>query len=386
MRDEIRLYEKNFAEWFNGRKAFSFWKGRVSLYAILKAAGVSQGDEIILPGYTCVVDINPIRYLGSKPVYVDIEPHTFNINPQLLEKKITKNTKVIIAQHTYGYPCDMDAIMDIAARKDITVIEDCCLAFGSKYRGKLVGTFGAAAYFSFQWNKFYTTGLGGMVLANDPRLVEKIASLSSSEAVKPSKTEVMMLAAQLLIHRLFIYPRTTALAQNLFRTLTKRGVVVGSSKYDEYAGAPAEPDFFKKMSAMQAWYGMRQLCKTQRNIEHRRRMAIFYDNLLDKKGWPTRQFDTSVIEPVMVRYPVRIVEKEKAIHEAAGAGIELGNWFNSTLHQIETSPEVYGYKIGSCPQAEKAAREVVNLPLHMRANEKTAEKTVDFITKFTMAK
>jgi len=95
------------------------------MYAILRAIGVGEGDEVILPGYTCVMDVNPIKYLGARPVYVDIEPVTYNMDVSLLEAKITPNTKVIVAQHTYGYPCEMDAIMDIASRHGVTVIEDC---------------------------------------------------------------------------------------------------------------------------------------------------------------------------------------------------------------------------------------------------------------------
>ena len=120
------------------------------MYAILKALDVGDGDEVILPGYTCVMDVNPIKYLGAKPVYVDIDPITYNLDVSLLEETITPQTKVIVAQHTYGYPCEMDAIMAIAARHDLPVVEDCCLALGSKYKGKTCGTFGAAAYWSFQ--------------------------------------------------------------------------------------------------------------------------------------------------------------------------------------------------------------------------------------------
>jgi dTDP-4-amino-4,6-dideoxygalactose transaminase len=375
-------YRQNFLKFFNAKYAFSFWKGRVALYAILKAMGIAPGDEVILPGYTCVVDVNPIKYLGAKPVYVDIEPATFNINVDLLRDKITPRTKVIIAQHTYGYPCDLDKIMDTANRSGITVIEDACLAFGSKYKGKTVGTFGKAAYFSSQWNKLYTTGLGGMVLVNDSELAEKIDSLRT-EACKPSKKEVLMLAAQLAIYRAFIYPRTTALAQAVFRYLTKRKVVVGSSKFDEYAAAPADPDFFKGMSALQARSGLRQLKKVEANIAHRKKLACLYDKMLQEKGWPTRQYDSSIMDPVMVRYPVRIAEKDKALNEAAKAGVELGSWFNSPLHQIETSLQAYDYEPGTCPEGEKAAKEIVNLPLHPRVNEKTAKKTIDFITRFS---
>ncbi len=381
----IIKYEKQLKSFFSADYAFTFWKGRVSLYAILKSLGIGEGDEVILPGYTCVVDVNPIKYLGAKPVYVDIEPNTFNMNVDLLEDKITPNTKVIIAQHTYGYPCEMDSIMKIAGRNNLVVIEDCCLAFGSKYKGKLVGTFGKAAYFSSQWNKFYTTGIGGMVICSDNNLAEKMRMLRESEMLKPSFKEVAMLAAQLTVYRALIYPRTTALAQNLFRYLTKKGIVIGSSKCQEYAASPAEADFFKSMSGFQARVGLSQLKKVEQNIAHRKKLAALYDELLSEKGWPARTCDASIMDPVMVRYPVRITEKDKALASAAKAGIELGSWFNSPLHQVEIDLEAYDYAPGMCPEGEKAAREVVNLPLHPRANEKTVRRTVKFITQFTKA-
>lgn len=377
-------YAKEFAERFDILCAFSFFKARVALYAILRSLGIGQGDEIILPGYTCVMDVNPIKYLGARPIYVDIEPDTFNMNVELLKDKITPNTKVIIAQHTYGYPCDMDAIMNIASQKGITVIEDCCLAFGSKYKGKTVGTFGKAAYFSFQWNKPFTTGLGGMAITNDQGLAEKISELCKSELCYPSTKEMLMLAAQLAVYRMFIYPRTTALAQSLFRYLTKKGIVLGSSATTEFEPKMAD-DFFKAMSCVQARSGLSQLAKVDNNIAHRKEMAELYDHLLQKKGWPMRKYDSSIMDPVMVRYPVRIAEKDKALEEAAQAGIELGSWFECPLHPIETPLEVYDYKIGMCPEAEKASREIVNLPLHPRAGVKTVRKTVEFITQFTKA-
>ena len=244
-------YEANFSNMFSAKRAFSFWKGRVALYVILKSLGVGEGDEVILPSYTCVMDVNTIKYLDAKPVYVDIEPDTLNMNVNLLEEKITSKTKVIIAQHTYGYVCDMDAILEIANRRNITVIEDCCPCLGSTYKGKLAGTFGKAAYFSFQWNKPYTTGLGGMAICHDDNLAESIRQLCERELIQPSFKEVAMLAAQLLVYRTFVYPRTTAFAQSLFRWLTTKGVVVGSSSTAEFEPAMAD-DFFKAMSCIQA--------------------------------------------------------------------------------------------------------------------------------------
>jgi dTDP-4-amino-4,6-dideoxygalactose transaminase len=278
----------------------------------------------------------------------------------------------------------MDAIMSIADKNNIPVVEDCCLAFGSKYKNKTVGTFGEAGYFSFQWNKPYTTGLGGMVLTNDSEVMEKIKSLCADEFCRPSKKEVFMLASQLAVYRTFIYPRTTAFAQSAFRYFTKKGIVVGSSSTREYEPKMAS-DFFKSMSSIQARSGLKQLSKIDNNIAHRKKMAQRYDEFFEEKNWPVRRYDASVMEPVMVRYPVRIVEKAKALAEAARAGIELGSWFECPLHPIETPLTVYDYEVGMCPEAEKASKEVVNLPLHPRVGEKTIKRSVEFITRFTKA-
>jgi perosamine synthetase len=375
-------YQQKFAQFFGAERAFAFWKGRVALYALLRALDVGLDDEVILPGYTCVMNVNPIKYVGAKAVYVDIEPDTFNINVNLLKEKITNKTKVIIAQHTYGYPCEMNNIMKIAQSNDIPVIEDCCLALGSKYKDNLVGTFGRAGYFSFQWNKPYTTGLGGMVITSDRELTERIETLTAKEMCQPSSREVLMLRMQLIIYRLLIYPRTTALAQSLFRYLTKKGAVVGSSSTSEFEPAKAN-DFFKGISKMQARTGIRQLSRIEENIAHRRKMARLYDKLLAANGWKPSKDNRNWAEPVLVRYPVRIKEKDKALPQATKAGIELGSWFECPLHPIETPLASYDYELGMCPEAEKAAREVVNLPLHPRVSEKTAVKTVEFITCFT---
>jgi perosamine synthetase len=380
----IEEYQQQFARFFGAERAFAFWKGRVALYTLLRALDVGAGDEVILPGYTCVMNVNPIKYVGARPVYVDIEPDTFNVNVNLLQEKITKKTKVIIVQHTYGYPCEMDTIMKIAQSCGVCVIEDCCLALGSKYKGRMVGTFGRAGYFSSQWNKPYTTGLGGMVITSDRQLAKRIESLMINEMCPPSGREVLMLRMQLIIYRLLIYPRTTALAQSLFRYLTKKGAVVGSSSTSEFEPVKAD-DFFKAMSTVQARSGTRQLDRIEENIAHRRKMTQLYDELLAAKGFKISKDSRDWVEPALVRYPVRIKEKDKALAQASKAGIELGSWFECPLHPIETPLAPYDYELGMCPEAEKAAREVVNLPLHLRASKKTVERSVDFITCFTQA-
>ncbi len=373
----VAKFEDSFAQWLGVKSAFAFWKGRVAMYAILKSIGVGEGDEVILPGYTCVMDVNPIKYLGAKPVYVDIEPVTYNMDVNLLEEKITPKTKVIVAQHTYGYPCDMDAIMDIAGRHDIPVVEDCCLALGSKYKGKLCGTFGVASYWSFQWNKPFTTGIGGMITTDDSGLAEKIEALCRERLLQPSAKASLMLAVQRMVYRLFIFPRTTAFATSMFRWLTKRGVVIGSSTTCEFEPTMAD-DFFMGISDRQARAGLRQIKKIKKNISHRRKMKPIYDNLLKQAGWETPEIP-DYMDPVLVRYPVRVADKARAIAEAPRHFVELGTWFECPLHPIETPMGMYGYYDGMCPVAEQACREVVNLPTHPRAKQATAVRSANFV-------
>ena len=142
----LPTYEESFAAYVGASFAIACWKGRVALYAILKALGVQEGDEVILPGYTCVMAVNPVVYLGATPVYVDIEPDTFNMDPARLEARVSDRTQLIIVQHTYGFPADMDAISEIASRRTIPIVDDCCLSLGSRYRRHSVVSCVVAAF------------------------------------------------------------------------------------------------------------------------------------------------------------------------------------------------------------------------------------------------
>lgn len=379
----LRQYEDNFARMIGAARAFGFWKGRVAFYAILRSLDIGAGDEVILPGYTCVMAVNPIIYLGAKPIFVDIDPATYNINADLIEEKLTPSTKLIIAQHTYGIPADMDAIMAIADRRGVPVVEDCCLSLGSEYDGRLTGTIGIASYFSFQWNKPYTSGLGGMAVTRDPALADRLEALQR-QAVPPGLGEVLMLGMQLAAYRTLIYPWTSALGQHIFRVLTRMGLVIGSSSTGEYTPLMAD-DFFKGMSGSQARAGSRQLRRLDENKAHRRRIASAYDRLLVDHGWSALHASAKT-QPTLVRYPVRVADKNRALTDAVHHFVELGSWFECPLHPIETPMEACGYESGSCPEAERASREVVNLSVHPRAGLRAACRTVDFIVRIGPAR
>ena len=373
----IDRFERAFAEWLGVPHAFAFWRGRVALYAILRALGIGPGEEVAVTGYTCIAVARPIKYLGATPIYIDIDPVSYCMDPARLAEAITPRMRLIVAQHTYGYAADMDAIGAVAQRHGLPVIEDACLALGSAYKGRKVGTIGQAAFWSGQWSKHFTTGVGGWATTSDDRLAERIRGMALAEACQPSPRERALLACQRGAHFLLARPRLMGKVQSVYQWMARHRLVAGDYSYR--ADVPVMPeDFFKRMGPGQARAGLRRLRRLEANLRHRREMTALYDRLLAEAGWVLSKLP-DYGEAVLVRYPVRVADKARAVAEARKRGIELGTWFDCPLHQIETDLEVYDYHEGSCPVAERAAREVVNLPLHGRADERLAHQYVEFL-------
>ena len=170
----IPRFESMFAKKMGAKFAVAVNNGTTALHLAVAALDIGPGDEVIIPTHTMIATPNSIRYTGAKPVLVDSELKTWNIDPDKIEEKITKRTKAIMPVHTYGHPCDMDKIMAIAKRHKLYVIEDAAEAHGAVYKGKKVGSIGNAAGFSFYANKIITCGEGGMVTTNDKALADKM--------------------------------------------------------------------------------------------------------------------------------------------------------------------------------------------------------------------
>jgi perosamine synthetase len=141
------------------------------------ALGVGPGDEIIVPTLTYVATANAVTYCGARPVFIDSEPETWTLNPSLIEENVTPRTKGIIVVHLYGHPVDMDAVLAVARKHGLFVIEDAAEAHGAKYKGKMIGSLSDIATFSFYGNKIITTGEGGMVVTNNDDLSARIRVL-----------------------------------------------------------------------------------------------------------------------------------------------------------------------------------------------------------------
>lgn len=175
---KARQFESEFAARVNSRHAIAVNSGTAALHLALVAHGVKAGDEVITTPNTFCATLEAIEYVGAKPVLVDIEPSTLNIDANRIERVVTPKTRAIIPVHFAGLPCDMDLIMDIANRYGLYVLEDAAHAVGATYKGKNIGSIGHATAFSFYANKNLTTAEGGMVTTDDDRLAEQLRGLS----------------------------------------------------------------------------------------------------------------------------------------------------------------------------------------------------------------
>jgi perosamine synthetase len=182
----VNEFETKFSAYIGSKHGIACCNGTVALHLALLALDVVPGDEVLMPTLTYVATANAVKYCGAVPVFVDSESDTWNLNPALIASKITPRTKGIMVVHLYGHPVDMDPVMEIARAHNLWIIEDAAEAHGAKYKGRMVGSFGDIATFSFFGNKVITTGEGGMVVTNNSTFAERVRVLKG-QGMDPKK-------------------------------------------------------------------------------------------------------------------------------------------------------------------------------------------------------
>lgn len=170
MGPKLEEFERAMARYVGTSHAIAVNSGTSGLHLCIRALGISEGDEVIVPSFAFIAVANAVRYERAVPVFVDIDPQTLNLDPQRIEEAITPRTRAIVLVHTFGCPAALSEILEIARRHHLFVIEDACEAIGAKYDGRKVGSFGDAGVFGFYPNKQITTGEGGVIVTNDPRI------------------------------------------------------------------------------------------------------------------------------------------------------------------------------------------------------------------------
>jgi dTDP-4-amino-4,6-dideoxygalactose transaminase len=361
-------YKQALAEILMNDNIFLYWKGRVALYAILKAMGLGSDDEVILPGFTCVVVPNAIKYLGAKPVYVDVEKKPMNPDTGQYREAITPKTKVIITQNTFGLSHKVDEIAALAREKGIYSVEDCTHGFGGTYKGKPNGSYCDAAFFSTQWNKPFSTGIGGFASINNEELIPPLEWVNKA-LISPSAKDKMGLSALLLAHDHILTASNYWKLRSLYRLLSRHNLVIGSSQGEELSGVNMPDDYFKNISEVQIKKGAESLASFGELMTRRRANGKIYTRFLSLH----KKYHVDPVyhkDHCFLKYPVLVQNRQKFEELAFHARIELGDWFCTPLYPVEKNWKLWELDETRIPNALYLSKHIVNLPTETRNPEK----------------
>lgn len=372
---------RSVATWRDPQRTLPFFKGRIALYAILRTLGIGEGDEVVTPGFTCVVVPAAIQYSGAKPVYYDIDSATLHGDPARAIEAITERTRAIIVQHNFGSIAPLGSILEECRCRGIAIIEDCAHSIGAHRNGLPVGTLGTAAFCSLQWSKPTTTGLGGIARFNDADLLRIASELYDEEFREPSRIKSLYLGILSTLFRRHYRPSWYWTAQRLYRWAGERGLIEGSSSAVELQTCTMPPDYRERFGALRTRSLDAALADLPRLLAHRRRIGELYRVWLDDIGIGEPAREDPNDHGVALRFPLLVENREELLQQARREKFEIGDWFNAPLHPGQSRPEIFGYAPGCCPRAEFVASRIINLPTHRHVDEKAARRNLDFLAR-----
>lgn len=350
----VASYQQGFARWNGSRHAFAFMGGRVALSACLHALALGPGDEVILPGYTCVVVPNALKFAGVTPVYCDIELETYGPDTACVEAAITPRTRAILLHHLYGLVCrDYDEILELARSRGLAVIEDCAHATGAEYRGGRVGNAGTVAFYSSEQTKIFSTIQGGVAVTNDDALAVRMLEYWRA-CPDPTPQRIESLLRNLII-QYYSYKHPQGWWLGDVMEILHGAPELISTTPDEVRGLrPAE--YGCRMASPFALLGSNQVRKLDSYNAKRRETARHWDDWCLEHGYqPARVIQGST--PVYVRYPV-MVEPARKRDVAWGRrelGVDIGVWFRGSIHPLDGA-------LPGLPNAATAVESCINLP------------------------
>ena len=326
----VKAFEDAFAKMCGVEHAIATTSGTTALHTSLLAHNIGDGDEVITSPFTFIASANSVLFVGAKPVFVDIDPISYNINPALIEAAITPHTKAIMPVHLFGLSCDMDAILAIAGKHNLVIVEDACQSHGAIYKGKRVGSFGTGT-FSLYPTKNITSAEGGMITTNDVKIADEC------------------------------------------RIIRQHGMK--RRYYHDELG------FNFRMTDVHAAIGLAQLGKLEQFNQARQRNAQYFNAHLKGVILPTIP---AGYEHVFHQYTIRVLNGkrdalEKHLNEK---GIGTGVYYPVPIHKQTYYVQKLNYN-QTVPEAEKAAAEVLSLPIHPALSQADLETIVQAINEFT---
>ena len=326
---EVAAFEEEFSKYVGGRKCVAVNSGTSGLHMALVAAGIKAGDEVIVPSFTFAATANSVALTGATPIFVDIDPKTFNIDPAAIEAAITPRTKGIQPVHLYGLPAQMDVINEIACKHNILVFEDAAQAHLATLNGKYVGSFGYAATFSFYPTKNMTSGEGGMIACANDEMTRMCKLLRNQGMEKRYENEVV--------------------------------------------------GFNTRMTDIHAAIGREQLKKIEGWTKQRQANAKFLDENLKGVVVP---YVTPGASHVYHQYTIRIVghDRDKFAAEMTKRGVGNGVYYPIPVHQLQS----FGLKF-DLPNTTSACNEVLSIPVHPALTQGELETVVEVINSIASA-
>ncbi len=337
MGSEVATFETHFAAYMQAKHAIGVANGTDAILLTLVALGIQSGDEIITSPHTFIASVEPMMQLGAKPVFVDIDSATYNMNPALIEAAITPRTKAIIPVHLYGQPANMPAIKAIADKHHLMIIEDCAQAHGAEYDGQRVGSWGNAACFSFYPGKnLGAYGDAGAIITNDDGLAAHLRELRDHGS----------------------------------RTKYEHSVIGYNSRLDAMQAAILDV----KLGHIEAWTELRR--------QHAR---AYTQALAGIPGVVTPTADARgrhVYHLYVIRVPG---EREAAFNQLRDAGIGVGIHYPVPLH-LQPALAGLGYHVGDFPEAEAAASSIISLPMYPELTTIQMEAVVAAVGEYVAEK
>lgn len=324
---KVKELEKRIAEYHGVSEAIGVASGTDALHISIESLGIGEGDEVITTPFTFFATAEAILYTGAIPVFVDISPDTMNMNPGEIEKKITEKTKALLPVHIFGHPADMDAIMGIAGRYDLKVIEDCAQSFGAEIKGGKAGSVGDAGCFSFYPSKnLGAFGDGGMILLNDLDVAGKMRKLRNHGAKGSYRHECVGFNSRL-------------------DEIQAAILLVKLKRIDEY------------------------------NRKRRQRAALYNELLSDSV---IRPLEKPGFTHVYHQYTIRSTKRDEIQRRLRDHNISSVVYYPVPLH-LQEAISYLGYKMGDFPVAEEAADMVLSLPMYPELEETAIQQIADII-------
>jgi dTDP-4-amino-4,6-dideoxygalactose transaminase len=364
----IERFERTVASYLGVRRGFAFSSGRMALYSILKAITEDSRDQVILPAYTCVAVPTAILYAGYKPVYVDINPDTFNIDVDQVEARITARTRAILAPHNYGNACDIVEIVDIAKRRGIVVIEDCAHSLGSELDGRKLGTFGDFSFISTDHTKVISTSIGGLAFVNNTEYEDAFERIYAASGFL-STLQLSRVICQFLLLNFFHHPAWYRLGR-VFQYLYHRTGLPFFLPGSDGLCLPKDYPYPARLSDIQCWIGCQQMAVLEHNIKHRRKISQKYRDVLGP--YFAIQKVKAGCNPVPLRFAFLVNDRPGFVRFVSDL-VAVETWFDSVFQNYRGDLVALGYAPGSCPTAEKITQHVVNLPTHPKVSLRLPE-------------